>query len=48
MYNGKEVKVTLYDGPHGKYIAGVVNDQILRSESGRPIEFKNAGNLEWV
>ena len=46
--NGTKVTPTLYDGSHGKYIAAVIDNQILKSENGRPIEFKNAGKLEWV
>ena len=48
MLNGQKVTSTLYDGQFGKYMAAVVNDQLLRSESGRPVEWKNAGTLEWV
>lgn len=48
MYKGKEVKPCLYDGPHGKYMATLLNDQLLVDKSGRPIEFKKAGELVWV
>jgi len=49
MYKGQKVTPTLYDGPEGKYMASIVNDQLLRNEiTGRPIEFKNAGKLEWI
>lgn len=46
VLDGKTVKPTLYDGQYGKYMAATINDQILRSDSGRPIEYKNAGKLQ--
>ena len=48
MLNGKQVKPTRYDGPYGKFMAATLNDQIIRDNNGRPLEFRQTGKLEWV
>lgn len=47
ILDGKVLKPTLYHGQFGKYMAATLDEQLVRSESGRPIEFKNAGVLQY-
>lgn len=47
ILNGKIIRPTLYDGSYGKYMAATIEDKILYSDSGRPIEYKNAGVLQY-
>jgi hypothetical protein len=48
MYEGNVVKNSLYDGPHGKFMAAVVEGKLLRDSTGRPLEFKQTGKLVWA
>ncbi|MGZ8924580.1 MAG: hypothetical protein ACXW2E_01725 [Nitrososphaeraceae archaeon] len=47
MYEGKIIKPTLYVGSFGRYMAATLNDQILKDSNGRPLEFRQAGELVW-
>lgn len=48
ILNGQKLVATLYDGQFGKYIAAKLNDDLLLQDNGRPLEFKNAGTLDWM
>ena len=43
--NEQEVKPCLYNGEFGKYITGVINDNIVMDTNGRPMQFSKIGQL---
>lgn len=48
MFEGKVVKNSLYDGPHGKYMAAIVDGKLLRGANGKPLLFQQTGTLVWA
>ena len=47
--DGVEVTPCLYNGKgvgHGKYFAAMVSGQLVCDDTGRPLNFRNAGALE--
>lgn len=48
MLDGKVVQNCLYNGiasGHGKYFAAMIDGQLVLDESGRPLPFKQVGDL---
>jgi hypothetical protein len=45
MHEGKQVKPSLYVGPHGKYMAATIDGNIVYDDAGRPREYKKTGIL---
>lgn len=48
MLNGKKVVAVLYNGKaigHGKYFTGEVEGKLVCDESGKPLPFRQIGDL---
>ena len=48
-FEGKIVKPCLYNGKwlgHGKYLAAMIDDQLVLDKDGKPILFHSLGRLE--
>jgi hypothetical protein len=48
MFNGQPVRIVLYNGRalgHGKYFAAEVGGQLISDEEGRPLHYRNVGEL---
>ncbi len=49
VYRGSVITNTLYDGPHGKYMAAVLDREILRDEkTGKPFVYQQTGTVVWA
>ena len=46
IYEGKVVIPVKYKGPHGSFMAGVVDDELVMMKNGKPLPFKEIGKLE--
>lgn len=47
--DGKVVKTVLYNGRalgHGQYFAGSVDDKLVLDEAGKPLPYRQVGQLE--
>lgn len=47
-FNGKPVQNCLYNGlacGHGKYFAAMIDGQLVLDENGKPIPFRDLGEL---
>ncbi|MCK9369718.1 hypothetical protein M0R04_07400 [Candidatus Dojkabacteria bacterium] len=45
MYDGKKVLSTMYDGPHGKYMAATIDGKLVLTKTGKPYCYKDLGKL---
>lgn len=49
--NGVRVTPVLYNGVacgHGKYFAGAVDGNMIEDSDGKPLPFRQVGELEWT